>query len=327
MNISGLRSAVEGANSTLERAEDELTNDKLGEIEASERAVELHGGAREKVGSVFDSVEVKELNNEYPNPVSEVNLSTVYELTPAEKKIWASYRIETLETDYPPKQKAQYEAVTLLNESISSHREGDLTRVKSVKGFNKSRDALREVDGYIVDNDTVRHSTFAVLIANRGTAEAAIEDAERVLRGARDDANNDTFESAEALLNGSRAVLNAGDAEANNSSASVITARARAVEEYKLAWQRAQRAIDSVRNDTKPGIEITSGSGEYGLEEGYIEYPLRAVIKDVRPYKIDTVTVNVNGEPYGEFEPSSPNLPDGSAFLSTTLELEKRTTK
>ncbi|MFC7047160.1 hypothetical protein ACFQH6_18735 [Halobacteriaceae archaeon GCM10025711] len=132
----------------------------------------------------------------------------------------------------------------------------------------------------------VPNATDHLLTSDAKLARQAIADAERTKRGL--EARNVSFDEA----NVSEEIALAKDARDRGARLGMSHPLG-AMEQYRMAWVHAQRALDLMDWAATPTVTITTR--EDMPHEGNVTYTLEGTVFDVRPYEVETVTVTHDG--------------------------------
>ncbi|MFC7046960.1 hypothetical protein ACFQH6_17525 [Halobacteriaceae archaeon GCM10025711] len=132
----------------------------------------------------------------------------------------------------------------------------------------------------------VPNATDHLLTSDAKLARQAIADAERTKRVL--EARNVSFDEA----NVSKEIRLAKDARDRGARLGMSHPLG-AMEQYRMAWVHAQRALDLMDTATTPNVTITTRK-DLPHDANYT-YTLEGTVFDVRPYEIETVTVTHEG--------------------------------
>lgn len=255
------------------------------------------------------------------------------EPTPRQQKRAAVATVGNLSADREPQRRARDRAARLLNGTLAEYRDG--TRVDTAAVFRNDSAAVRALTRFERGDEQARSrvetATRLVVRGDDTTAATAISDAERVLTRSRDrDVNVGAVRSAEAHIRNAERAYERGQAALSGVRdqpfAKRVRARARAIEQFRIAWQQSQLAIDRLDRATSPRVTIQNRDDPFRNGTESTTRRLVGTVEDPQAYELANATVRVNGGPERTITLNTSSAPGTNATFETTVEFTQRIT-
>ena len=253
--------------------------------------------------------------------------------TPKAQKRAAVAAVAGLDTSNPNQQRAQERARRLVNGTLADYR--DETRVRTAAVFENDSQAVQTLARFERSDESTRSgvetATRLVVRADNRTAATAITDAERVLNRSRDRVDEDgTIRSAEANLASAQRAYERGQAALDGIREKPFTervrARARAIEQFHVAWQQSRLAIEELDRATSPQVVIQSRDDPFRDGTDTTTRRLVGTVEDPQAYELQKATVRINGGPPQNVSLNTSSAPGRNATFDTTVEFTERNT-
>lgn len=224
------------------------------------------------------------------------------------------------------------DAVAAMNATLETYRQVD--RIDSAAAFQHVTEAQEhlaalaealaaaDAENQTADADTVVDASADLHAAVNASARIAVRDAGGVvLQYEPEFRNRGQRQSAESALGNALDALGRADERAAGESDGVaaVDRRADAAEQFRTAWEHAERALDVAEANSNPRLSLSRGPA-FAHNDSVI-VPVEAGIGDVRPYAFENATVDADA---GQAEPialTGPGVPGGYATGSTFLEV------
>ncbi|MFC7214651.1 VWA domain-containing protein [Saliphagus sp. GCM10025334] len=251
-----------------------------------------------------------------PAYIENATVDDLETLTPLEQRVWAVSRLQEID---PADRKAERElesAFEDVNDSLSAHV--GWSRVDSADAFDRDRAALRSLRR--VDADAADEVGVALVAADRGATQRAVEDAEYVLDRFGDDVETPgQREKVERHLENAYRALERGDERTSGTDVSLQDRRS-AIEQYERAWVHAQTAIETVHDEAGLSLSVAASQHEPGADA--ITYPISGEIS-APAANVSAVDVYIDGAHHETVGVDGSAAPGAVETFETRLVLER----
>ncbi len=211
--------------------------------------------------------------------------------SPALQKTWARVLLANLSRSSSNADYAQ--ALDELN--ASTKYVAGQSRVSDARAFERDESAIGSLS---LDGDA-REQELTVLVAqlvasaDNETAKQRIEDARWALDRTEEEIHTGVERSSEAHLRNAQRAYERGRERLEAAESDDLETRAEAVEQFRIAWMQATKALDAVDAATEPEVTITTHGDPKRNGSEPLTGEIRGRVFDVRPHKLDNATVTV----------------------------------
>ncbi len=190
---------------------------------------------------------------------------------------------------------ADADALDHLNESIE-YATGP-SRVSDAGAFDHSAAAVESLSltGQQETDELRILASHLVVSADNETAAKRVADARWALEHTREDLHTGVERSATAHIRNAERAYDRAQTRIEDADADDFETQASAINQYRIAWLQATKALDAIDAATPPEVTITTRGDPPRNGSESITGEIRGTVFDVRPETLTNATVTIGG--------------------------------